>query len=150
VTLKNFRQTLENFQNFNHYLYPKVQSVGHQLYQKLIVNLINICTIFFPKKIESKISTFPQVVAEVLKMKGGRVDAKTSGLVLSNHAEDGGEAPIENLNPGPSMNVLTSKPPQVGIIRGNPGVFQLYPGPIPCKPLPPIRGKAFVGWGKGF
>jgi hypothetical protein len=55
-----------------------------------------------------------EVVAEVLNLnlKGGRVDAKMSGLVLSNFAEDGGEAPMDNLNPGPSssMNVLTSNP----------------------------------------
>jgi hypothetical protein len=45
------------------------------------------------------------------------VDAKTSGLVLSNFAEDGGEALIDNLNPGPSMNVLMSNPPGPGSIK---------------------------------
>jgi hypothetical protein len=38
----------------------------------------------------------------------------------------------------------------VGIIRGNPGVFQLYPYPTPRKPLPSIRVRVLGGWGKGF
>ena len=39
---------------------------------------------------------------------------------------------------------------QLGIIRGNPGVFQLYPYPYPSKPLPSIRVRVFVGWGRVF
>jgi hypothetical protein len=38
----------------------------------------------------------------------------------------------------------------VGIIRGNPGVFQLYPYPTLQKPLPLMRVRVLVGWGKGF
>ena len=50
-----------------------------------------------------------EIVAEVLNLKeGGRVDGKTEGLMLSNLAEDGGEAPTNN--PGPAINVLTSNP----------------------------------------
>ena len=35
----------------------------------------------------------------------------------------------------------------VGIIRDNPGVFQLYPYPTHWKPSPSIRGKGFCGFG---
>jgi hypothetical protein len=69
------------------------------LYRKLVVNFIKylykIKYRISKKKKESKILTFPQVVAEVLNLKGGRVDAKKSGLVLFNFAEDGGEALID-------------------------------------------------------
>ena len=45
-----------------------------------------------------------EVVAEVLK--GGRVDGKTDGLMLSNFTEDSGEVLTDN--PGPAMNILMS------------------------------------------
>jgi hypothetical protein len=51
-----------------------------------------------------------EVMAEVLNSKGGRVDGKTDGLVLSNFAEDNGEAPADSDNPGPATNVLTCDP----------------------------------------
>jgi len=38
----------------------------------------------------------------------------------------------------------------LGIIRGNPGVFQLYPYPTLQKPLPLMRVRVLVGQGKGF
>ena len=31
----------------------------------------------------------------------------------------------------------------LGIITGNPGVFQGYPDPYPCKPAPAATGKGF-------
>jgi len=40
--------------------------------------------------------------------------------------------------------------PSIGIIRGNPGVFQLYPYPTLQKPLPLMRVRVLVGQGKGF
>ena len=36
------------------------------------------------------------------------------------------------------------------LIRGNPGVFQLYHYPTPWKPLPLWRVRVLEGWGKGF
>ena len=39
---------------------------------------------------------------------------------------------------------------RVGIIRGNPGVFQLYPYPTLQKPLPLMRVRVLVGQGKDF
>jgi len=38
----------------------------------------------------------------------------------------------------------------IGIIRGNPGVFQLYPYPTLQKPLPLMKVRVLVGQGKGF
>jgi hypothetical protein len=38
----------------------------------------------------------------------------------------------------------------VGIVRGNPGVFQLNPYPTPEKPLPPSRVRVLEDLGKGF
>jgi len=38
----------------------------------------------------------------------------------------------------------------IGIIRGNPGVFYLYPYPTHWKSLPSSRVRVFVGLGKGF
>ena len=37
----------------------------------------------------------------------------------------------------------------LGIVRGNPGVFQSYPDPYPQKPVPLIRGTGFPGYGLG-
>jgi hypothetical protein len=41
-------------------------------------------------------------------------------------------------------------PMGLGIVRGNPGVFQLYPYPYPWNPYPPSRVGVLEGWGKGF
>src|ERR1700678_1799674 len=38
----------------------------------------------------------------------------------------------------------------IGIVRGNPGVFQLYPYPYPPKPLPLLWVRVLGGKGRGF
>ena len=38
----------------------------------------------------------------------------------------------------------------LGIITGNPGVFQGYPYPYPRKPVPAFKGRGFGGLGSGF
>ena len=35
----------------------------------------------------------------------------------------------------------------LGIVRGNPGVFQSYPDPYPPKPVPLDEGRGFSGYG---
>ena len=45
---------------------------------------------------------------------------------------------------------LTSCTSWVGIITGNPGVFQGYPYPYPRKPVPAFKGRGFGGLGTGF
>jgi len=38
----------------------------------------------------------------------------------------------------------------LGIITGNPGVFQGYTYPYPRKPIPAFKGRGFGGLGSGF
>ena len=51
-----------------------------------------------------------------------------------------------------SMTGEQDRPPLslLGIVRGNPGVFQLNPYPTPVKPLPLSRVRVLEGLGKGF
>jgi hypothetical protein len=41
-------------------------------------------------------------------------------------------------------------PSGLGIVRGNPGVFQLYPYHYPPKPLPLLWVRVLGGKGRGF
>jgi len=48
------------------------------------------------------------------------------------------------------MELVNGGHAQIGIVRGNPGVFQLNPYPTPVKPLPLSRVRVLEGLGKGF
>ena len=42
---------------------------------------------------------------------------------------------------------MTNVTPLVGIVKGNPGVFQGYPDPYPDEPVPTNKGTGFCGLG---
>ena len=49
--------------------------------------------------------------------------------------------------PGITRGLPVLIPTYIGIVKGNPGVFQSYPYPHPPKPAPAHKGRGFDGLG---
>ena len=52
-----------------------------------------------------------------------------------------------SISNGQNILYFIFKQRSVGIITGNPGVFQSYPDPYPTKPVPMKKGKGYCGLG---